>query len=184
MARLDMSPSPTRANRAPNALEAARYRVYQVWRSLAARPLDDDDRAILATTLPEAGRKLFATMTLNDQRHSLTVYRALRERHCEDPDLLAAALLHDSGKGSGRVPFIARPAVVLLRAFAPRALAWLARTPRQWFRRPFYYAIHHAGIGADLAARAGLSERAVTLIRTHHQPDGPAAALHAVDDEV
>lgn len=184
MARPDISPSPTGAGRVFGALEAARYRVFQVWRSLAARPLDDEDRAILAVTLPDAGRALFATMSVNDQRHSLTVYRALRERGCEDADLLAAALLHDSGKGSGRVPFVARPLVVLLRAFAPRALAWLARSPRPWFRSPFYYASRHAAIGADLAARAGLRERVVTLIRTHHQPDGPAAELHAVDDEV
>jgi hypothetical protein len=37
-------------------------------------------------------------------------------------------------------------------------------------------------VGADLAAAAGLSERAVLYIRTHHQPHGPAAALHAVDE--
>ena len=149
-----------------------------------ARPLDGDDRAILAAALPEAGRKLFAMMTLNDQRHSLTVYRTLRARGCKDSDLLTAALLHDIGKGSGRVPFIARPLVVLLRAFAPRALDWLARAPRPWFRRPFYYASRHAETGAGLAARAGLNERVVTLIRAHHQPDGPAAELHAVDDAV
>lgn len=168
----------------PGALNAARYRVYQVWRSLAAQPLDAADHEILDATLPEAARELFGTMTRNDQRHSLTVYRALHERGCDDADLLAAALLHDSGKGAGRVPFIARPALVLLRAFAPAALDWLARAPRPWFRRPFYYATRHAAIGADLAARAGLNERAALLIRTHHQPDGPAAALHAVDEEV
>lgn len=168
----------------PGALNATRYRVYQVWRSLAARPLDAADHAILDATLPEAARGLFASMTRNDQRHSLTVYRALRAGGCDDPDLLAAALLHDSGKGAGRVPFIVRPALVLLRTFAPAALDWLARAPRPWFRRPFYYATRHAAIGADLAARAGLSARATLLIRTHHQPDGPAAALHAVDEEV
>ena len=32
--------------------------------------------------------------------------------------------------------------------------------------------------------RRGLSARAVEMIRTHHQPDGPAAELHAVDDAV
>ncbi len=184
MARPNISPSSPEVNRASGPLKAARYRVFQVWRSLAARPLDDEDRTILAGTLSDAGRSLFATMSLNDQRHSLTVYRALRERGCTDADLLAAALLHDSGKGSGRVPFVVRPVVVLLRAFAPRALDWLARAPRPWFRRPFYYASCHAAIGADLAAHAGLSERVVTLIRTHHQPNGPAAELHAVDDEV
>jgi hypothetical protein len=167
-----------------NPLRAARYRVYQVWRSMAARPLDSDDHAILDATLPAAGRALFFTMSRNDQRHSLTVYRALRERGCADMDLLAAALLHDSGKGAGRVPLVIRPPVVLLRAFAPGALRWLARSPRPWFRRPFYAAWRHAEIGADLAAQAGLPARVVTFIRTHHQPDGPAADLHAVDDQV
>jgi len=163
---------------------AARYRVWQTWRSLTPRPLDDDDRAILATTLPPGGRALFATMTLNDQRHSLTVYRALLARGCADPDLLAAALLHDSGKGGGRVSFWVRPPVVLLRAFAPGALAWLARDDRRWFRRPFYYAWRHAEIGAELAAAAGLPPRVTLLIGAHHDPHGPAAELHAVDDEV
>jgi hypothetical protein len=165
-------------------LRAARYRVYQVWRSLVARPLDAADHAILEATLPAPGRALFYTMSRNDQRHSLTVYRALCARGCADPDLLSAALLHDSGKGAGRVPFLVRPLVVLLRASAPGALRWLASAPRPWFRRPFYYAWRHAEIGADLAAEAGLPARVVTLIRTHHQPDGPAAELHAVDDEV
>src|SRR5579871_5191983 len=96
-----------------------RYRVWQFWRSITPRRLDASDRAILNETLPPEGRALFATMTLNDQRHSLTVYRALRERGSSDPDLLAAALLHDSGKGGGRVPLWVRPPQVLLRAFAP-----------------------------------------------------------------
>jgi hypothetical protein len=123
-------------------------------------------------------------MTRNDQRHSLTVFRALRDRGCQDRDLLVAALLHDSGKGGGRVPFAIRPAVVLLRALAPGALIWMARSSSPWFRRPFYFASRHAEIGAGLATQAGLSERVAQLIRTHHQPDGPAAELHAVDDEV
>jgi hypothetical protein len=167
-----------------SAVRAARYRVWQVWRSLTPRPLDEEDRAILERMLPPGGRALFATMSLNDQRHSLTVYRALRARGCDDPEMLTAALLHDSGKGGGRVRFWVRPPVVLLKAFAPGVLAWLARDDHSWFRRPFYNAWRHAEIGADLAAAAGLSERVATLIRTHHLPNGPAAELHAVDDEV
>ncbi len=163
---------------------AARYRVYQFWRSVAVRGLDDEDRRVLETALPPGGRALFATMSPNDQRHSLTVYRALLARGCEDPDLLAAALLHDSGKGSGRVRLWVRPPFVLLRTFAPGVLRWLAQRPSPFFRRPFYYAWHHAEMGAELAAAAGLSARAVLLIRTHHQADGPAAELHAVDEGV
>jgi hypothetical protein len=153
-----------------------------MWRSLAARGLGDEDRVILNATLPPDGRALFATMSLNDQRHSLTVYRALRARGCDDADMLAAALLHDSGKGNGRVRLWVRPPFVLLRAFAPGVLRRLVRQPDPWWRRPFYNAWHHAEIGAQCAADAGLSERTVLLIRTHHQPHGPAAELHAVDD--
>jgi hypothetical protein len=153
-----------------------------MWRSLAPRPPDAADAAALASALPPAGRALFATMSRADQRHSLNVYFALRARGCADRDLLAAALLHDSGKGGGRVRLWVRPPVVLLRAFAPGALRWLTRAPAPWWRRPFADAWHHADLGADLAAAAGLPPRVVLLIRTHHQPDGPAAALHAVDD--
>ncbi len=158
------------------------YRVWQMWRALTPRPLDAEDYAILQAALPPEGRRLFATMARNDQRHSLSVYRALHERGCLDADMLAAALLHDSGKGGGRVRLWMRPTVVLLRAFAPGLLRWLASRPDPWWRRPFYSAWHHAEIGAELAAAAGLPERVVLLIRSHHQPQGPAAELHAVDD--
>lgn len=167
---------------APRAVPAPVYRVWQVWRSLTPRPLDGADRATLEALLPPGGLALFATMSRADQRHSLDVYHALRARGCEDPGMLAAALLHDSGKGSGRVRLWVRPPFVLLRAFAPGVLQWLARAPRPWWRRPFYHAWRHAEIGAELARQAGLPERVALLIRTHHQPDGPAAALHAVDD--
>ena len=165
-------------------LTQARYRVWQFWRSITARRLDMADRTILDEILPPGGRELFATMTINDQRHSLTVYRALVARGCIDRELLAAALLHDSGKGAGRVPLWVRPPMVLLRACAPGILRWLARDNPSWWRRPFYASWQHAAIGADLAAATGLSERTVLLIRTHHQPHGPAAELHAVDDAV
>ncbi len=174
---------PSRRER-PRPLAAVRYRAFQLARSLAVRRLDATDQAILEGALPRGGREIFATMSPNDQRHSLTVYRALRSRGCDDPELLAAALLHDSGKGGGRVPLWVRPLVVMLRAGAPRLLAILARSARPWWRRPFYYAARHATISAELAAAAGLSERVVLLIRTHHDPHGPAAELHAVDDAV
>jgi hypothetical protein len=50
------------------------------------------------------------------------------------------------------------------------------------WRRSLSYAWYHAEVGAELAASAGLSERAVLYIRTHHQPNGPATRLHEVDE--
>jgi len=50
------------------------------------------------------------------------------------------------------------------------------------WRQSLSNAWYHADIGAQLAAAAGLSDRAVLYIHTHHQPDGPAAALHEVDE--
>jgi hypothetical protein len=122
-------------------------------------------------------------MTVGDQRHCLNVCSTLQAQGCADRDLLAAALLHDVGKGAGRVRFWMRPTIVLLRAIAPDLFFWLASSPSSRWRRPFYDAWHHAAIGADLAAAAGVSERVALLIRTHHDPHGPAAALHAVDDQ-
>ena len=160
-----------------------RYRVWQLWRSVLPHQVGHEDRALLDAILATDGaRRLFAAMSASDQHHSLMVYRALRDRGCTDTEMLTAALLHDSGKGSGRVPLWVRPAVVLTHAFLPGVLSWLAEDDHSRWRRPFYNAWHHADIGAELAAAAGLSPRTVLLIRTHHQPDGPAALLHAVDD--
>ena len=50
------------------------------------------------------------------------------------------------------------------------------------WRLSLCYAWYHADVGADVARAAGLSERAVLYIRTHHQPGGPAAELHEVDE--
>jgi hypothetical protein len=110
----------------------------------------------------------------------------LQARGCTEKDLLAAALLHDAGKGQGRVPFWTRPLIVIGKLCTPRLLTRLAAYPQEnmpSLRRSLGYAWYHADIGADLAAAAGLSEQTVLYIRTHHQPHGPAAELHLVDED-
>jgi HD superfamily phosphodiesterase len=103
--------------------------------------------------------------------------------------LLAAALLHDVGKAEGRAPFWTRPVIVIAKRLWP---AWLRRNtvaPERiehaqipsW-RRALSYAWWHAEVGARMAERAGLSERSVLYIRTHHLPQGPAAELYVVDE--
>lgn len=169
-------------------LQTIVYRLWQVRQQLGfVAPLSAGEHLRLAQWLPAPALLLFQTMSAADQRHSLRVCQALLARGCVDNDLLAAALLHDVGKAQGRVPFWTRPAIVLGKLCAPRLLKRLVVYPYEGrampaWRRALSNAWWHAEIGADLAAAAGLSEKAVLYIRTHHQPDGPAAELHLVDE--
>src|ERR1700758_2277417 len=169
-----------------SSLHTIAYRLWQVRQQLGfVAPLSTEEHSQVVQWLPASALPLFRTMSDADQRHSLRVCQGLLERGCLDRDMLAAALLHDVGKAQGRVPFWTRPVIVLGKAFAPTQLKRLAVAPSalppqgtpRWLRS-LSYAWWHAEVGAELAATAGLSEQAVLYIRTHHQPNGPAAALH------
>jgi hypothetical protein len=171
-------------------LQTMRYRLRQVRQQLGfVPPLSSTDYAEVTRWLSPSACVLFKTMSHADQQHSLRVCRALLARGCTEADMLAAALLHDVGKAQGRVPFWTRPAIVLGKQCLPALLQRLVlphtvldqATHPRW-RRSLSYAWWHAEVGAQLAAAAGLPARAVLYIRTHHQPHGPAAALHAVDE--
>ena len=167
-------------------MNALVYRLWQVRQQLGfVPPLTAKERLEVARWLPASALPLFQSMSRADQQHALRVCRGLQARGCADEDMLAAALLHDVGKAGGRVPFWTRPVIVLGKRCAPRLLVRLAAYPRagqsRW-RRSLGYAWWHAEIGADMAAQAGLSERSVLYIRTHHQASGPAAELHLVDE--
>jgi hypothetical protein len=186
----------------PHWLHTTVYRLRQVRQQLGfVAPLCASDHLEVARALsrgvihharteihhaPTAAISLFQTMSPADQQHCLRVYRGLQARGCTEKDLLAAALLHDVGKGQGRVPFWTRPLIVIGKLCAPHLLARLVVYPYEempHWRRSLSNAWYHADVGADLAAAAGLSERTVLYIRTHHQPRGPAAELHAVDED-
>jgi len=127
-----------------------------------------------------------------DRRHAAGVARALLARGHREPELVAAALLHDVGKtvgGPARLRLWHRVTVVLLRAVSPGLLSRLGRDGRagSW-RAAFYVQLHHATIGARLAEQAGCPSRTVELIRSHEDRvaaarDPQLAALQAVDDQ-
>lgn len=154
---------------------SAVYRVRQFFNALLARVSPDDLREADAV-LPPGAQKLFRTMSVPDQRHSLAVMRTLRRQGRAEPDLVAAALLHDVGKSGAWLTPIHRTVIVLSKHLAPRFLAWLARgEPRlKSWRRPFVVHRQHPGLGAQRAEQAGCSPLTVSLIRRHQDPIGHA----------
>jgi putative nucleotidyltransferase with HDIG domain len=168
---------------------SAAYRVRQFVQAVDAwiRPLDIE-QAWAEACLPEQAQKLFRAMPRYDQQHALKVFHTLQREGHIDPDLLAAALLHDVGKApaqEGRLRLWHRVAVVLMRTFWPGLLERIGRNEPGSWRQPFYVQQHHAEIGAELARQAGCSPITVDLIRRHEgtpeQADELLAALQAAD---
>jgi putative nucleotidyltransferase with HDIG domain len=147
-----------------------RYRVRQFWKTIRAKEPPDEALALARDVLTPKQMGLFQIMHPADKAHALEVLRKLRSRGETNPDLLAAALLHDIGKI--RYPMSAwdRAIVVLGQAFFPsRAKAWGKGRARGW-RRPFVSAQQHAYWGARMAAESGVSSLTVHLIWRHHEP--------------
>lgn len=170
-----------------------RYRVQQFGASLWPRVAPQEvDRA--AQWLPPDGIALFLRMTKRDQRHSLDVQRSLLNAGHDQPDLLAAALLHDAAKTAQpghRLKISHRVAVVLMQAIKPGWVEHVARSDSDDWRYPFYLHLHHPEMGARLAQEAGCSELAAALIRRHQvklsapsldEEDQLLAWLQAADD--
>ena len=166
---------------------------------------EEVDDGTAAGYLPPGALTLFRAMPRHDRRHALRVFRALQAGGHTEPDLLAAALLHDTGKSGrqpeehlrkwgvqqmvGRVRLWHRVAVVLMRAVRPGLLERIGKDnrPRSW-RYPFYVQLHHAAIGALLAEQAGCSPGTVDLIRRHEEQaaaggDPLLAALQGADNQ-
>jgi hypothetical protein len=169
---------------------SAAYRVQQFLRAASVwfRPEEVEEASVSRYLAPEALR-LFRVMPRYDQQHALNVFRTLQRQGYTEPDLLAAALLHDVGKSALRgrgLQLGHRVAAVLMRAFLPGLLERLGQDESGGWRQPFFIQQHHAAIGADLAQQAGCSPGVVALIRDHEDAAGQAGdpllvALQAAD---
>jgi len=144
------------------------YRVRQFLRALTAR-IPEEELQQVARVLAPSSLTLFRSMATQDQRHGLDVYTSLREAGHTDPDLLAAALLHDMGKSATRLPAWQRAIMVLLERFAPRLLARLGQGEPAGWRRPFVVHAKHPEIGAQWAEEAGCPPLVAVLIRRHEE---------------
>jgi hypothetical protein len=158
------------------------HRVGQFVAHVRAR-VDPAEEALVDRVLPAAAQALFRGMPVADRRHGLDVAQRLLASGHDDRDLLAAALLHDAGKGH-RLRLWHRVAGVLLEAFAPGALRRLADPDPASWRHPFHLYLHHDAISAELAVSAGCSPRTGAFIRGRpSETDAPLqAALKAADD--
>ena len=184
---------------------ALRYRVGQFLRALTARVSEEEVEQAIHILTPEA-RALFRCQAVQDQHHALVVYHALRQAGHTNPQLLAAALLHDVGKAAARLPAWQRAVIVLLEHFVPCLLARLSQgeprgcalslpkepalsLPKGW-SRPFVVHARHPEVGSRWAQKAGCTPLTVALIRRHQdeltgrqtEEDQLLAALQAADN--
>jgi hypothetical protein len=158
------------------------HRVAQFIGHLTAR-VEPAEEAGARHLLPESAWPLFVAMPTVDRRHALDVAGRLLAAGQTDPDLLAAAMLHDAAKGH-RMRLWHRVAGVLLGAIAPRSLARLASPDERSWRYPFHLYLHHSALSAEAAVRAGCSRRAADLIRGSSEPSDALilAALRRADE--
>ncbi|NBD35115.1 MAG: HD domain-containing protein, partial [Chloroflexi bacterium] len=141
-------------------------------------PLRPVDHAYVGAYLSPALHTLFERMPRAEQLHGIDIARQLEAQGHHDPDLIAAALLHDVGKIVAPPRLWERVIVVLVEHAAPTFAAFCPL-------RGFVTRRRHPQWGANLAARAGAFPRTIDLIRRHHTPpgsDAQLAALQAVDE--
>jgi hypothetical protein len=175
MSSADALPGPSFGHR---TLGRGFYRLRQGLHALHPS-IDAITLAVAQESLLAGERHLFGSMEKRDQRHAVAVISRLRARGVTDRDLLAAALLHDCGKGPVPVwlrslNVLARPLVDLLATEeGPGALG------------AAYRLLHHPALGAAIARAAGSSEATVRYIGGRVRPEEEAKMelLKAADDE-
>lgn len=146
----------------------AGYRASQFVHALLARPAAEGAQ-LAAAHLPPHLRPVFEGMSRSERAHSLAVLRALLRQGHTDPDLLAAALLHDAGKTRAPLRLFDRVQVVLgCRLVPASARVWGSGAPYGW-KRPWVVAAQHAKWGAEILAQAGASPRLEAIVRRHHE---------------
>ncbi|MBI5566888.1 MAG: hypothetical protein HY870_18465 [Chloroflexi bacterium] len=164
------------------------YRLRQFIGGLTAR-VSEADRREADEVLPRDARAWFRSLPRDAQWHGLNVMRDLQRAGYDQPEVLAAALLHDAGKIEAAHGPLVRALMVLARKFAPD---WLARRARLDWRsarglnRVAAVAAQHPQIAAERAAQCGCDPITIDLIRRHQDKaatqDDWLRALQQVDD--
>jgi hypothetical protein len=163
----------------------ALYRTRQFWQALRAAPAPEDLVRVQGFLSPKLF-EVFCRMSQSEQAHSIQVFNKLVAQGESNPDLLAAALLHDVGKSRFPLAVWERVAIVLVRAFSknlaerlgdlnklgqrlPQVWPGAQKEQLPWQLKPFLVAEHHPSWGASAAQQAGASELTVNLIHRHQE---------------
>lgn len=134
----------------------------------------DGDLALAREHLPPALAGLFEAQHRRDICHAARTARWLIERGHNDRDLVAAALLHDIGKGSQRRRD--RVVYVVLVWFGTARFA-ASEGSRFELRRAVARSRTHSEAGAATLLAAGAPARVVALVRMHHAKTAGDAML-------
>lgn len=138
------------------------YRVHQFLRGFRTT-LAPDEIALVRAHLTGAEQALFTAMEPRDRRHSVDLMHRLGAG--ASAELLAAALLHDVGKG--RLCVWDRVAFVLLGALGRGVRERLEAQRGGHFSRALWRLEHHARLGAALLEGIGTHPRVVSLVARH-----------------
>jgi hypothetical protein len=146
------------------------YRARQFFRGLHPS-LTAGELALMHSALNERERALFIAMDPRDRRHSMDMVHWLRARTAPSADVVAAALLHDVGKG--RLLVWDRVAFVVLGRVSKSLRGRLGSPRGMRFRQALWRLEHHPRLGAEQLT--GVSrERVVALVAAHLAPDAGA----------
>ena len=119
---------------------------------------------------------IFFEMQPSEIHHSLEITRRLVASGETDPDLLAAALLHDVGKSRSPLDLWGRAIVVVAKRLIPGACRrWGASEDMRGLKRNFVVAEQHPDWGAEMAAAAGASKLTARLIDRHQEACKPVS---------
>ena len=154
-----------------------RHLVTRFFRALWPSGPRPADEAWARSWLGPGEQALWARMSGPDRRHAVGVARGtlalLGEPATPDRAVVAAALLHDSGKVESRFGTMARALVTALAMVVGRRR--LSREPASGttegrLRRPNRLYLVHDALGGDLLSAAGSDELTVAWAREHHLP--------------
>ncbi len=159
------------------------YRARQFWQALTAGAPSEPPLELAAGLCG-----LYQGLSPADRAHGLRTLERLGSEAHSQPDLAAAALLHDVGKSGVGIHLWDRVLYVLAARLAPRWLAQPQRLPAGLAALQ-----RHAEEGARRVEAAGGTARTVALIRHHHADPGALpwlererallAALQRADEE-